>query len=199
MNRSAISKILLAPAALIMGVALAGPVEEADAAYNKGDYSGALETTKIQATKGIVTAQKRLAEIYANGLGVPKDYVESAKWYRLAAEQGDAIAQMQIGFSYAIGVGVPLDYVEAIKWLRRSAKQGESQAQTYLGTLYSFGHGVPTNKLRAYMWFNLAAAQGSDAASDFRDSLANQITPEQVLLAQKMARECLKSKYQNCD
>ena len=39
-------------------------------------------------------AQYNLAVLYANGQGVPQDYVEARKWYRKAAEQGDAAANL---------------------------------------------------------------------------------------------------------
>ena len=35
---------------------------------------------------------------YAQGEGVPQDYVEAVKWYRLAAEAGHASAQKNLGF-----------------------------------------------------------------------------------------------------
>ena len=44
-------------------------------------------------------------EDYA-GKEVPKDFVESAKWYRRAAEQGNAEAQSALGELYFRGIGV---------------------------------------------------------------------------------------------
>ena len=34
-------------------------------------------------------AQNNLGVMYAQGLGVPLDYAEAAKWFRKAADQGD--------------------------------------------------------------------------------------------------------------
>ncbi len=39
------------------------------------------------------------------------------------------------------------------------------------------------------MWYNLAVAQGYKDAGKWRDSLAKQMTPEQIAEAQKLARE----------
>lgn len=34
--------------------------------------------------------------MYDDGLGVPQDFPEAAKWYRLAGEQGEAEAQFNL-------------------------------------------------------------------------------------------------------
>jgi len=53
-----------------------------------------------------VSAQYSLGVMYANGLGVPEDDAEAARWFRLAAEQGNALAQYNLGFIYDSGRGV---------------------------------------------------------------------------------------------
>ncbi len=45
-----------------------------------------------KAETGDANAQFNLGVMYDNGMGVPKDDAEAAKWYRLAAEQGNAMA-----------------------------------------------------------------------------------------------------------
>ena len=61
--------------------------------------------------------------IYYYGQGVPKDYVEAAKWLRKASEQGVAEAQCFLGIMYSDGRGVPQDYVQAHKWLNLAASR----------------------------------------------------------------------------
>jgi len=41
----------------------------------------------------------------------------------------------------------------------------------------------------AHMWFNLAAARGSSDAQDNRDKIAKEITPAQIVEAQRLASE----------
>src|SRR5262249_1677074 len=65
------------------------------------------------AEQGDAHAQYDLGFLYATGQGVPRDYIEAAKWYRLAADQGYAAAQYNLGAVYEGGQGVPQDYVEA--------------------------------------------------------------------------------------
>ena len=42
------------------------------------------------------------------------------------------------------------------------------------------------------MWFNMGAAAGNPDALNGRDLVANQMTPQQIAQAQKMARDCQK-------
>ena len=94
--------------------------------------------------------------MYADGVGVPQDDEEAAKWYRKAAEQGFPPAQFSLGYMYYRGQGVLQDYVEAVKWFRKVAEQGKAQAQWYLGEMYAKGEGVPQDEVEGYAWFLLA-------------------------------------------
>ena len=61
--------------------------------------------------------------------------------------------------------------------------------------MYQSGQGVPKDAVSAYMWFNLAAAQltGEDqkTVATWRESLALEMTQQQIAEAQKLAREWL--------
>ena len=94
---------------------------------------------RAAAEKGDADAQIRLAGIYSHGLGVPKDYVEAAKWLRMAAEQGNPMAQYFLASLYGTGQGVPKDNAEKIKWCRKAAKQGYQMAETRLACLITWG------------------------------------------------------------
>jgi len=100
---------------------LAGPLEDADAAYRKQDYTTALRLYRPLADQGNAWAQNRLGVMYASGHGVPQDYAQAAKWYRLAADQGNASAQSNLGVMYSLGHGVPKDYVLAYMWRNLAA------------------------------------------------------------------------------
>jgi TPR repeat protein len=110
------------------GPAVAGPLEDADAAYEKGDFAPALRLWRPLADQGHADAQYNLAFMYANGKGVPQDYTSAVSWYRKAAEQGNARAQASLGYMFSIGRGVPRDYVQAHKWFNLSAAQGNAVA-----------------------------------------------------------------------
>ena len=100
---------------------LAGPLEDANAAYGKEDYATALRLFRPLADQGDASAQFMLGVMYADGQGVPKDYAQAVKWYRLAADRGYARAQFNLGLMYASGQGVPKDYALAYMWCNLAA------------------------------------------------------------------------------
>jgi TPR repeat protein len=116
--------------------AIAGPIEDATAAYQRGDYATALRLWRPLAEHGNARAQGFLGFMYANGDGVPQNYAEAVKWYRKAADQGNADAQTRLGLMYQNGQGVPQDYASTIKWLRKAADQGYGVALLFLGQMY---------------------------------------------------------------
>jgi len=195
-----ITTVLLAT----MGASVwAGPAEDGEAAFKRGDYTEALRLWRPAASGGLARAQYGLGGMYDLGMaGLPRDHAEAAKWYRLAADQGDADGQFSLGSLYRRGEGVPLDYAQAIRWFRLAAAQGSWNGQTALGELYRDGHGVPSDHILAYMWFNVASASSSELNSvsrDLRDAIAKRMTPQQIAEAQKLARECLQRTFKNCN
>ena len=64
----------------LAGTALAGPLEDAAAAYNRGDYATAVRLWQPLANGGDADAQFNLGQLYYRGRGVPQDYAEAAKW-----------------------------------------------------------------------------------------------------------------------
>jgi hypothetical protein len=59
--------------------------------------------------------------MYDKGIGVPKDDMQAAEWYRKAAEQGLPEGQLNLGDIYTSGEGIPQDYIEAYKWFTLAA------------------------------------------------------------------------------
>ena len=184
--RAAVTLSLMLPA--IAGAAVAGPLEDAEAAYARDDYATALRLFRSLADRGNATAQDNLGSMYAHGEGVAQSFTEAAKWFRLAADQGNATAQYRLGCLYD-ACGGTQDYAQAVKWYRRAADQGLAAAQFGLGTMYESGLGVPQDYVLAHMWLNLSAAQGVRAAQLSRDDLAERMTPAQIAEAQKLARD----------
>lgn len=84
-----------------------------------------LQALHTQAAQGDAEAQFRLGMLYEFGRGVPRDFVQAAKWYRKAADQGNAKALIRFGQMYAHGQAVPRDSVQAAKWHEKAAAQGD--------------------------------------------------------------------------
>jgi TPR repeat protein len=195
--RHAIGQAFLTTA-VALGVAKApgDGAAEADAAFQKADYAKALKLARPLAEEGNPKAESILGFAYYRGRGVPQNDTEAAKWFQLAADQGDAAARFTLGVMYGEGRGVPQDFAEAARWYRRAAEQGDAQAQYNLGLAYARGEGVTQSAVEAHMWFNLAAARfpSSDtrnrtAAVKNRDTVAGEMSSDQLAEAQKRARE----------
>lgn len=131
------------------------------------------ETAEIRmaAEQGDASAQIKLGDRYAKGVGATVDLEQSFFWFRQAAEQGNALAQFVLGRCYAYGHGVPKDLGQAIVWFRQAAEQGNAEAQSRLGviyvdceSLYSDCGGVPKDVAEAAKWFRRAANQGDALA-----------------------------------
>ncbi len=184
---------------LCSSVARADDFDDGLEAYRKGNYAKAIELLRPLAAKGNGSAQFYLGNMYSDGNGVTQDYKEAIKWYRLGAEQGNATAQANLGFMYHKGKGITQNHQEAVKWFRLAAEQGEAKAQYSLSAMYINGKGAIQDYVRAQMWMNLAASKGAKKAKENRDILAKEMTLSQIAEAQKMARDCEKKNYRNCE
>ena len=121
------AKLLRASLMLVAigGAATAGPLlEDAVAAYQRGDYATALRLWHPPAEQGDAEAQFHLGVMYESSQGGQRNDAEAIKWYRKAAEQGDAVAQFNLGIMYAKGEGVSQNYAEAAQWYRLAADHG---------------------------------------------------------------------------
>ena len=103
-------------------------VDEAIAAYERGDYTVAFQGFLIFAEQGDAEGQFYLGHMYANGDGVPEHDVEAVRWFRLAAEQGHVEAQLHLSGVYFNGEGVAEDVVKSYAWLSIVEAQGDKLA-----------------------------------------------------------------------
>jgi len=179
-------------------VATAQDFDKGVHAFKMGDFQAAVQEWRSLAEQGNIDAQRNMGLMYAAGKGVPQNYVEAAKWYRLAAKQGNARAQFELGVQYRAGLGVLQDYDKALEWYRLAAEQGNADAQNQLGNMYGSGTGVPQNFVVSHMWYSISAANGKKIAASLRDKTSAVLSSEEVYEAQRMARECMSSNYQNC-
>jgi hypothetical protein len=127
-----------------------------------------------------------------------KDYATALREWRPLAERGHARSQVNLGWMYYLGQGVTKDYKTAVKWDRLAAEQKNARAQNYLGIMYYRGEGVIRDYVLAHMWWNIAASQGVEEAKKNRAIVEKTMTPADISNAQKLARECVKKKYEGC-
>ena len=70
-----------------------------------------------------------------------------------------------------------------------SSSGGQCEALFNLGLKYSIGLDVETDMVTAHKWFNLAAVAGDERAKDYRREISRELSSDEIIEAQKMARE----------
>ena len=118
------------------------------------------------AEKGNADAQNTLGGMYAEGIGVAKNDVQAAQWYRKAAVQGHGLGQRNLGFMYRNGRGLAENDEQALHWYRKSAEQGNPLGQRGLAWMYTYGKGVEQSYEQAVHWYREAAEQGDATAQN---------------------------------
>jgi uncharacterized protein len=114
-----------------------------------------------------------------------QDYKQAQEHLRAAAEAGHPEAEYRLGTMYETGRSIPQDYAEAAKWYRLATESGLDGARGALRQIYmKMGDNVS-----AYMWANLAAIDNNESAVEQRDQLAKQMSPADIIKAQRLARE----------
>jgi TPR repeat protein len=116
--------------------ALAGPYEEANAAYDGGDYATAVHIYRSLAENGEARAQNNLCVMYSYGMGVLQDYEAAMLWCRKAADQGAASSQYNLGRMYYDVSGMPKDFVQAYKWFNLAAASADKTTQRDVAMKY---------------------------------------------------------------
>ena len=115
-----------------------------------------IKKLRERAETGDASAQFDLADIYASGNFVPKDFPKALKYYRKSAQAGHAEAQYNLAGIYYDGHGgVPQSYVKAVKWLRKAAEARYAPAQFALGWMYKKGYGVRQDDAEAEEWYRI--------------------------------------------
>lgn len=164
-------------------------IAAARAAYDREDYGSAFALYLPHAQRGTAEAQYRVGLMYKFGWGTGKDLSAAARSFRAAAEQDHAEAQAELGRMYKDGRGVPKDPVEAARWFLRAAQAGIGIAQLNIGRMYKDGNGVARNRAEAYAWFSAAAANGYMDGLSYRADLTDEMSPEELRIADKLAAE----------
>lgn len=88
-------------------------------------------------------------------------------------------ANFLLSIMYQNGYGVEQDMRKSFNYAEKAAYQGHARAQFSLASKYLNGNGSSQDYYKAYAWSNLAASQIDDAI-EFRDTLAEMMTQEQI-------------------
>ena len=101
---------------------------------------------------GIAAAQHAIGLRYADGIGVPRDYMEAAKWYQMAVDNGFGPSANNLGLFYKNGIGVERSLEKAFGLFKMAAMKESTPAMMNLADCYlkaeGTGSGMPTEKDR---------------------------------------------------
>lgn len=126
---------------------------------------------------------------------------EGLVWFRQAAAAGSMKGVFHTGLlllhgakSDAPGQGVAPDVPEGVRWIFRAATNGHPPACHQMAVIYLNGLGVKTNLVHAYAWLRLAVGLAPELAPEL-DALAPRLDPDQLLEAQNLAAQFLRSQW----
>ncbi len=100
-------------------------------------------------------------------------------------------------FHYAFESLSARTYGLAYEGFLELSEKGSSISQYFLGVMYLKGTGVLQDYSRAHMWLNIASSQGHKKANVYLEKLTKEMSVDQVVEAQKLARECVAKNYKN--
>lgn len=141
------------------------------------------------ANQGDAESEYLAGQLYDEGSMVAQDKNTALMWMRKAADQGHAGANLWIAKALEEGKLLPQNKDAAAQHYSVSANAGNPEAQYVLGSRYVNGSGATQNVIEAHAWLNLASASGYKDAASLRDDLARSVMADQILEAQKLARE----------
>jgi TPR repeat protein len=95
-KRMMVGGLIVAALILCNAGAFAGPWEDGMAAYNRGDYTPAIQLFRPLAAKGNAKAQHLIGVMYHRGEGVARNSVRAFAWFSLAAAHGDREAKARL-------------------------------------------------------------------------------------------------------
>jgi TPR repeat protein len=166
-GRSIVVAVLLA----MTGAAVAGQLEDGQAAIKRHDYANAMRLLEPLAEQGNADAQYEVAKMYARSdvADIPGDYgfhfdsAKALKFFKLAAMQGHVLAMVALSEAYIHGWwGTKRDPVEGGKWQLMAAEKGYPSAQYFVGIGYYYKH----NYAEAFTWLSRAAEQGEEISQN---------------------------------
>lgn len=135
---------------------------------------------------------------YLLGSDIEANIDEGLKWVINAAEQNHAEAQGYLGLIYYNGRFVEKNLFKAFDWRFKSASNGEVWSQGSIGFAYFNGEGVPENVIQAYVWMSMSSTQGNKEIKPWLKKLKSGMSPEQIVIAQKLATKCWDSSFKDC-
>jgi len=153
--------ITMAPAT----IATAAPIDDAVAAYGRGDLVAARKGFARLSRQGHPVADYNLAVMHLRAEVPHADPREALRLMTRAAEAGFVTALYSLGQLHELGdAGLRVDLVEANRWYLRAAEAGSVEGQVAIATAHYLGRGAAKDAALAARWYRIAA-QGGDVGA----------------------------------
>ncbi|MCK4588120.1 MAG: sel1 repeat family protein [Gammaproteobacteria bacterium] len=140
-------------------------IEKKSVKENRTLAQSNLATIRLQANKGLASAQYNLGRMYELGVKVPVDDSKALALYKKSADQGYASAQYRLAISMLYGKTTERDEKMGRKWLSAAAGNGHRIAKNLLANLTDqegvFGGG---NSIAVSWYLERAVAGNAEAA-----------------------------------
>ena len=141
-------------------------------ACKRGDYAATIGAWRPLADAGNPQAQYMMGMLYAQGVGITRNYALARDWYEKAATAGLRAAQFSLGWLYYHGGeadagSVAIDRRQAARWLTAAADAGQPMASYIVGRMHLAGAaGLPADEARACALL-VRAAEGGVAMAQY--------------------------------
>ena len=155
------------------------------------DPGRAADWFRLAAEQGNPNAQYNLGKLYYRGQGMPRNYDLAADWLQKAADQDHLKAINHLGILYNRGLGVEADPKRGFELALRAAELGEPAAQLNLASQYVRGNGPEQDFVQALKWHTIFDSHEIPGAGLPMDWVDNNMTPEEVEEAKRLAAEWL--------
>lgn len=152
------------------------------------DYEEGAKLVCEAADLGDVNGSFNCASLSLEGRGVEKDEARAYELFKQAADLGHLGAKNEYANALVEGKYVEKDVPGAVKLFQQTAAAGNPVGLFSLGQAFAVGLGVDQDLVKAHSYFNIAAALDHPQAATARAALEQEMTPEDVRLAQQRAK-----------
>jgi len=154
--------------ALLSASTLAGAqsLEDATRAFDKKEYEKARAMLEQLTTQGNPEAEFKLAGMYVDGIGIPRNPQRGIALYESAARKGNAAAQFFLAMELAEGKLMKEDKKRSVALLRTSAKLKHGGAQVALCMELGSESSKYYDAVEAYAWCEASSNKGHRRSGD---------------------------------
>ena len=123
-------------------------LEQAQAAFDAGEYDTSFEAWSQAADAGSAKATYSVGRSYEYGQGTESDLQQAFEWYQRAADMGNSDGMYQVAEFYVEGKGVAHSQSEAFVWMKKAADLKHPDALYMLGVMFVMGQGTEIERER---------------------------------------------------